>query len=74
MQLRPITVSPTCFRFLSDWTVWPAALMLALVFEGGENAALALLYGLPPILVFAGLTFWGLSGILKRQCHEPHVV
>ena len=69
------TVAPTCFRFWGDWVVWPAALMLVMVFDGGKNAALALIYGAPPILLVAGLVFAVWSGtICRKREQEKHLV
>jgi hypothetical protein len=68
-------VAPACFRFWGDWTVWPAALMLGLVFEGGKNGLFALLYGLPPILILATVLFCASAVIVSRKRgHKTQVV
>ena len=61
------TVAPACFRFWDDWVVWPASLLLMLVFEGGKNAYFAALYGAPPILLTAAVIFALWSFIIHRR-------
>jgi hypothetical protein len=63
-----LTVAPTCVQILSSWVVCPAVMLLgALLFDGGKNSLLALLYGLLPILVAAGLAFVLWSLMAKHQ-------
>jgi hypothetical protein len=68
------TIAPTLFYFWSSWVVWPAALMLLLVLDGGKNGLLALLYGALPILVVATVAFSIWSFIIRRRHrNESHV-
>jgi hypothetical protein len=68
------TIAPTIFYFWSSWVVWPAALMLLLVFDGGKNGLLALLYGALPMLVVATVAFSIWSFIIRRRHrNESHM-
>jgi hypothetical protein len=70
-----LTVAPTCIQILSSWVICPAVLVLgALAFDGGKNSYLALLYGLLPILVAAGLVFglWSLL-VQHRNAHGKQI-
>ena len=67
-----LTVAPTCVQILSSWVICPAVLLLAaLLFDGGKDSYLALLYGLLPILIATGLTFvlWSLM-VQRQNAHE----
>jgi hypothetical protein len=68
------TIAPTVFYFWSGWVVWPAALMLFLVLDGGKNGLLAFLYGAIPILIVAAVAFSVGSFIFRRRHRdESHV-
>lgn len=65
--LLAATTTPTCFPFIfGGWIVAPAA-MISLVVVDRSNLLFGLLFGVLPILLVAGLSFWIL---LRRFRHE----
>ena len=62
-----MTITPTAITILKGPVICPAIMLTTLLlFDGGKNSFLAVLYGLLPILCVAGVVFSVWSVIVSR--------